>query len=120
MTTSFVTVEQLDKIHEEMKSGESLLICAKSFAPQGKERHGNITIKKIPHFQLENAEFEGPKIYPFSRIEPHNLFKYTADSIQHFTETINSTHAIPLGIIFKMKVNGGCISLFLTPQSRQI
>ncbi|MDD5016384.1 MAG: site-specific DNA-methyltransferase, partial [Atribacterota bacterium] len=48
VTTSFVTVEQLDKIHEEMRKGESLLICAKSFAPQCKERHGNITIKKIP------------------------------------------------------------------------
>lgn len=57
VTTSFVTVEQLDKIHEEMKRGESLLICAKSFAPQCKERHRNITIKKIPQMVLGKCEF---------------------------------------------------------------
>jgi adenine-specific DNA-methyltransferase len=57
VTTSFVTVEQLDKIHEEMKRGESLLICAKSFAPQCKERHSNITIKKIPQMVLGKCEF---------------------------------------------------------------
>lgn len=57
VTTSFVTVEQLDKIHEEMKRGESLLICAKSFAPQCKERRSNITIKKIPQMVLGKCEF---------------------------------------------------------------
>lgn len=48
-----------------------------------------------PHFHLENAQFEEPKIYPFTRIEPHNLSKYTVDSIHHFTETITPTHTIP-------------------------
>jgi len=57
ITTSFVTVEQLDKIHEEMKHGESLLICAKSFAPACKDRHNNITIKKIPQMILGKCEF---------------------------------------------------------------
>lgn len=57
MTTSFITVEQLDKIHEEMKRGESLLICAKSFATRCKERHSNITIKKIPQMVLGKCEF---------------------------------------------------------------
>ena len=57
VTTSFVTVEQLDKIQEEMKRGESLLICAKSFAPRCKERHSNITIKKIPQMVLGKCEF---------------------------------------------------------------
>ncbi|MFH0772377.1 MAG: site-specific DNA-methyltransferase [Candidatus Omnitrophota bacterium] len=63
VTTSFVTVEQLDKIHEEMSIGVgnrqacSLLICAKSFAPQCKERHSNITIKKIPQMVLGKCEF---------------------------------------------------------------
>lgn len=52
-----MTVEQLDKIHEEMKRGESLLICAKSFAPPCKERHNNITIKKIPQMVLGKCEF---------------------------------------------------------------
>src|SRR3989338_3170777 len=31
ITTQFVTVQSLDKIHEEMKPDESLLICCKSF-----------------------------------------------------------------------------------------
>ena len=57
VTTSFVTVEQLDKIQEEMKRGESLIICAKSFAPRCKERHSNITIKKIPQMVLGKCEF---------------------------------------------------------------
>lgn len=57
VTTSFVTIEQLDKIHEEMKQSESLLICAKAFAPGCKERHGNITIKKIPQMVLGKCEF---------------------------------------------------------------
>ncbi len=57
VTTAFMTVEQLDKIHSEMKKGESLLICAKSFAPQCKERHSNITIKKIPQMVLGKCEF---------------------------------------------------------------
>ncbi len=52
-----MTVEQLDKIHSEMKKGESLLICAKSFAPQCKERQSNITIKKIPQLVLGKCEF---------------------------------------------------------------
>jgi len=57
VTTSFVTIEQLDKIHEEMKQSDSLLICAKAFAPGCKERHGNITIKKIPQMVLGKCEF---------------------------------------------------------------
>lgn len=57
VTTSFMTVEQLDKIREEMKQSESLLICAKAFAPTCKERHSNITIKKIPQVVLGKCEF---------------------------------------------------------------
>ncbi len=57
VTTAFVTVEQLDKIHSEMKKGESLLICAKSFAPACKDRHHNITLKKIPQVVLGKCEF---------------------------------------------------------------
>ena len=57
VTTAFVTVEQLDKIREEMKPGGSLLICAKSFAPPCKDRHDNITVKKIPQMVLGKCEF---------------------------------------------------------------
>ena len=56
-TTSFVTVEQLEKIHEEMGEGESLLICAKSYAPECDGRYPNITIKKIPLMILGKCEF---------------------------------------------------------------
>ena len=57
VTTGFVTAEQLDRIHSEMKDGESLLICAKSFAPESDERFSNITIKKIPQMILGKCEF---------------------------------------------------------------
>jgi len=57
ITTAFVTVEQLDKIHEEMKKEESLLICPKSFAPECENRYPNITIKKIPLRILGKCEF---------------------------------------------------------------
>ncbi len=57
VTTGFVTTEQLDKIHSEMKEGESLLICAKSFAPECENRFVNITIKKIPQIILGKCEF---------------------------------------------------------------
>lgn len=57
VTTGFITAEQLDKIHSEMKADESLLICAKSFAPECENRFANITIKKIPQMILGKCEF---------------------------------------------------------------
>ena len=57
VTTSFVTVEQLDKIHSEMKENESLLICAKSFASECEKRFANITVRKIPQMILGKCEF---------------------------------------------------------------
>lgn len=47
------------------------------------------------HFYLKSAGFEEPVIYPFTKIEPHNFSKYSADSVHHFTETITPTHSIP-------------------------
>ena len=52
-----MTVEQIDKISAEMKETDSLLICAKAFAPGCKERYNNITIKKIPQLILDKCEF---------------------------------------------------------------
>jgi len=52
ITTQFVTVQSLDKIHEEMKPDESLLICCKSFQEACEGRYANITIKKIPKMLL--------------------------------------------------------------------
>jgi type III restriction enzyme len=54
-----------------------------------------IYVQMQAHFYLESAEFEEPKIYPFSRIEPHNLSKYTKENIYPFTETISPAHSIP-------------------------
>lgn len=56
-TTSFVTIEMLDRIHEEMLSEESLLICCKSFQEACSDRYENITIKKIPNMLLGKCEF---------------------------------------------------------------
>lgn len=56
-TTSFVTVQHLDKIHEEMQTDESLLICCKSFQLACENRYQNITIKKIPKMLLGRCEF---------------------------------------------------------------
>jgi len=56
-TTQFVTVEFLDKIQEEMKPDESLLICCKSFSKACETRYANITIRKIPNMLLGRCEF---------------------------------------------------------------
>ena len=57
ITTQFVTVQFLDKIHEEMKPDESLLICCKSFQEACENRYATITIKKIPKMLLGRCEF---------------------------------------------------------------
>lgn len=56
-TTQFVTAELLDKIHDEMKEDEALLVCAKSFQEACKNRYTNISIKKIPQVLLGKCEF---------------------------------------------------------------
>jgi adenine-specific DNA-methyltransferase len=56
-TTQFMTVESLDRIHEEMQDGESLLICCKSFSKACEGRFININIKKIPKMLLGRCEF---------------------------------------------------------------
>lgn len=71
-TTQFVTVAMLDKLTEELKPGESLLVCCKSFAKGCANRHPNITIKKIPQMLLGRCEF-GKDDYSFNIVNlPHN------------------------------------------------
>ena len=71
-TTQFVTVAMLDKLAEELKPGESLLVCCKSFAKGCANRHPNITIKKIPQMLLGRCEF-GKDDYSFNIVNlPHN------------------------------------------------
>lgn len=57
VTTSFITIEQLDSIHAQMKENDSLLICAKSYAPGSENHFTNITVKKIPLMILGKCEF---------------------------------------------------------------
>lgn len=56
-TTQFITIQMLDRLSEELQPGESLLVCCKSFAKGCVNRHGNITIKKIPQMLLGRCEF---------------------------------------------------------------
>jgi adenine-specific DNA-methyltransferase len=64
-TTQFVTFAMLDKLAEELKPNESLLLCCKSFAKGCNSRHANITIKKIPQMLLGRCEF-GRDDYSFN------------------------------------------------------
>lgn len=68
VTTNFVTIEQLDTIYGEMLPGESLLICAKSFAAECESKYPNITTKKIPKMILGKCEF-GKENYDLNIIE---------------------------------------------------
>ena len=57
-TTQFVTVEMLDKIHDEMQPEESLLLCCKAFQQECENKYPNISIKKIPLVLLGKCEFD--------------------------------------------------------------
>ena len=56
-TTQFMTVEGLAAIAEQMKEGESLLVCCTSFQKECRSAFPNITIKKIPQMLLGRCEF---------------------------------------------------------------
>ncbi|MFZ2284320.1 MAG: site-specific DNA-methyltransferase [Lutibacter sp.] len=56
-TTQFLTLETLDSIHDDMKEGESILICCKAFQKECKTKYPNITLKKIPKMLLDRCEF---------------------------------------------------------------
>lgn len=57
-TTQFLTKQSLEKIHDEMRSEESLLICCKAFQPECESAFKNIAIKKIPKMLLGRCEFD--------------------------------------------------------------
>lgn len=56
-TTQMVTVARLDRIAEDMKPDESLLVCCKSFHKACEDKYANITVKKIPNMLLGRCEF---------------------------------------------------------------
>lgn len=63
-TTQMITAPFLDRIYEEMKEDESLLICCKSYQKNCENKYSNITIKKIPNMLLGRCEF-GKEDYSF-------------------------------------------------------
>ncbi len=79
VTTSFVTMEQLDSIHAQMKENDSLLICAKSYAPGSENHFANITVKKIPQMILGKCEF-GKDNYDL------NIIKATEEEAEELNE----------------------------------
>ena len=56
-TTQFMTVEGWAAIAEQMKEGESLLVCCTAFQKECRSAFPNITIKKIPQMLLGRCEF---------------------------------------------------------------
>jgi adenine-specific DNA-methyltransferase len=85
-TTQFITVQMLDKLHEEMKPGESLLICCKSFKKECQNRYNNITIKKIPQMLLGRCEF-GKDDYSLNIVNlPHDDINVPEESSEQVIE----------------------------------
>ncbi|TDH23964.1 site-specific DNA-methyltransferase [Segetibacter sp. 3557_3] len=80
-TTQFVTVEMLDRLQDEMQPDESLLICCKSFKKECKNRHSNITIKKIPQMLLGRCEF-GKDDYSLNIVNSTEEGVATEESVQ--------------------------------------
>ena len=56
-TTQFMTVEGLAAIADQMKEGETLLVCCTAFQKECRSAFANITIKKIPQMLLGRCEF---------------------------------------------------------------
>lgn len=56
-TTTHLTRQKLDRIHQDMRSDESLLICCKSHFEKAGNQYRNITVKKIPAMLLGRCEF---------------------------------------------------------------
>jgi len=71
-------------------------IVATNIVPYHKKEIGRyIYAQLMQHFYCEKIGFEKPIVKPFTKIEEHNLSKYTKDNIHHYTETITPTRDIP-------------------------
>jgi adenine-specific DNA-methyltransferase len=77
-TTTLLTVESLDRIHEEMHPEESLLICCKAFQAECENRYPNITLRKIPSLLLGKCEF-GKEDYSFKIVNLPEELRPEAD-----------------------------------------
>jgi adenine-specific DNA-methyltransferase len=87
-TTQFITAELMDKIHDEMQPGESILIACKSYQEGCENRHANISIKKIPHLLLGRCEF-GKDDYSFNIVNMS-----LDDESENWVEPDNSVETI--------------------------
>ncbi len=106
-TTNFITVEFLDKIHDEMQADESLLICCKSFSKACKDRYPNITVKKIPNMLLGRCEF-GKEDYSLNIVNmPH-----TPDPSQEGNEEEQEPHPETKTALKKLKRSAQKLPLF--------
>lgn len=79
-TTQFLTAETIDRISESMADGETLLICCTACQKEARNRHANITVKKIPQMLLKRCEFDRDN-YNLNIIYPPQL-----DDIEDATE----------------------------------
>ena len=96
-TTQFLTLETLDSIHDDMKVGESILICCKAFQKECKTKYPNITLKKIPKMLLDRCEF-GKEDYSLNIVnmpidtENDNVLEEIKDiSVQEISDTKKET-----------------------------
>lgn len=55
------------------------------------------------HFYIDSAGFEEAKVYPFSKLEPHNYSKLVDDSTHAYTETITPVNTIPTKVFTGFK-----------------
>jgi adenine-specific DNA-methyltransferase len=69
VTTQFLTTEQIQRIQDQMKPDENLLICAKAFKVPA-NKFDRITIKKIPQSLLNRGVEFGRNDYSLNVKEP--------------------------------------------------
>jgi adenine-specific DNA-methyltransferase len=104
--TNFVSVELLDRIHEEMQPDESLLICCKAFQEVCDGRYAKITIKKIPNMLLGRCEF-GKEDYSLNIVnvpmeaEPELEFEPEGETATKMEEEKKLSKAEQMGLFFK-------------------
>ena len=91
-TTQFMTVEGLSAIAEQMKEGESLLVCCTAFQKECRSAFANITIKKIPQMLLGRCEFAHDD-YSLNIVELPTIEEEFDDEQEEVIEEVAATPA---------------------------
>ena len=89
-TTQFMTVEGLAAIAEQIKKGESLLVCCTAFQKECRTAFPNITIKKIPQMLLGRCEFNKDD-YSLNIVELPTIEEDYDEEVAEITEKIAAT-----------------------------